>query len=517
MINWTVAQEPLSLSGASLLGLITTGIYDDPLSIYREYIQNAADAAESSHYTGQISVEITVDPAERYIRIRDDGLGLSRGDVYQNLLPVGRSDKRLGRHRGFRGVGRLVGLAFAKTISFTTRTRHDQSVTRVTWHRDRLPSLEPTDVPLEQAILNCVDIETLLPSDYPAHFFDVELHNIAPHSSGALLNRDAVRNYIGEICPVSMGGHFPFAELLPGLFEGDRQPLTLKVTLNDELTPIQRPHGVSIRHSANKQAEFTEYQAVRIASIDGASDAAVGWIAHSTYLGAIPRGERVRGIRARMGNIQIGDEKIFDRLFVEERFNRWCVGELHILDPRIVPNARRDYFEAGPHLRNLENELKPVIRGIASRCRRESTSRNRTRKALAKLSTIEELYDLIASGYLTTQDSHDLFQSALTDVANLRSSSLSKLLSNDATRRLDHVEQRLSEVGIGESRDQFGNLSSSQIAICQTIFGCLAKLTSSPRAARDLIETVLTRILSESATSSLSIANTASNDKGQLP
>ena len=34
--------------------------------------------------------------------------------------------------------------------------------------------------------------------------------------------------------------------------------------------------------------------------------------------------------------------------FTEERFNRWCVGELHILDSRIVPNARLDYFSQDP-------------------------------------------------------------------------------------------------------------------------------------------------------------------------
>lgn len=502
MINWTVAQEPLSLSGASLLGLITTGIYDDPLSIYREYIQNAADAAESSDYAGKTSVAIAVDPAERYIRIRDDGPGLSRSEVYQNLLPIGRSDKRLGRDRGFRGVGRLVGLAFAKTISFTTRTIQDQSVTRVTWHRDRLPTLEPTDTPLEQAILDCVDVETLLPSDYPEHFFDVELHDIAPHSSGALLNRDAVRNYIGEVCPVSMTDRFPFAEALSDIFEDHRPPLTLDVTLEGESTPIQRPYDVAIRHSANRRAEYTEYQVVRIGSIDGTCEAAAGWIAHSTYLGAIPKRERIRGIRARMGNVQIGDEKIFDRLFAEDRFNRWCVGELHILDPRIVPNARRDYFEPGPHLRNLENELKPVAREIASRCRRESSSRNRTRKALAKLDNIEELYDLIASGYLTAEDSHGLFESALSDIADLRTSSYSKLLSNDATKRLDVVEQRLAKVHIGEATHQFRDLPPSQIAICQLIFGALAKHTPSPRASLDLIETVLTAALDQAAASS---------------
>ena len=34
-----------SLIGGGLLNLLTVGTYNNPLAIYREYIQNAADAA----------------------------------------------------------------------------------------------------------------------------------------------------------------------------------------------------------------------------------------------------------------------------------------------------------------------------------------------------------------------------------------------------------------------------------------------------------------------------------------
>ena len=113
---------------------------------------------------------------------------------------------------------------------------------------------------------------------------------------------------------------------------------------------------------------------LRIPAIDESSDAAVGWLAHSSYLGAIPKDLGLRGFRAREGNIQIGDEGVFDSLFPEERFNRWCVGEVHIVDPRIMPNGRRDYFEPGPHTRNLENHLEAIIRGIVNRCRKASVT-----------------------------------------------------------------------------------------------------------------------------------------------
>ena len=116
------------------------------------------------------------------------------------------------------------------------------------------------------------------------------------------------------------------------------------------------------------------------------------------------------------GQFQIGDETIFDSLYSEERFNRWCVGELHILDHRIVPNARRDYFEPGPHLRNLENHLLPILRGVGERCRAASAARNRTRKVLSSLSDIEEVHDLATSGYLTDDDATALVRRALQQI-----------------------------------------------------------------------------------------------------
>ena len=488
--NLLDTQETPALSGAGLLGLVTTGMYNDPLSMYREYIQNAADAVEGKGSSANPRVEIAIDVNGRRVRIRDNGPGLSREEVFQRLLPIGRSDKRLGIDRGFRGVGRLAGLAFAKTVSFTTRASEDQDLTRITWHSDRLPELTSTESELEQAIIDCIDVETLPGPGFPGHFMEVEIRDVARHSAGLLLNCDKVRDYIGEVCPVPMRTGFPFAENVKGLFDGGEWPLTLEVLLEGDPCPVERPHGESIHVSANKEAEFTEFQVVRIPSVDGSGEAAVGWVAHSSYLGAIAKEQRLRGIRARVGNIQIGDEAVFDDLFKEERFNRWCVGELHILDSRIVPNARRDYFQPGPHLRNLENQLAPVLREISTRCRRESTARNRARKALSSMCNIEDLYALATSGYLTVEDSAGLVQEALREAEEIRKSIGKGNLDNGALERLDKAEKQLSNYSGAAEHQRFANINPREAVAYQTVFGALASLAPSPGSAHDLIESV---------------------------
>ena len=155
---------------------------------------------------------------------------------------------------------------------------------------------------------------------------------------------------------------------------------------------------------------FSEFEEIRIPNLEGSSEAAVGWLAHTTYQGAIPKGQGVRGIRARAGNIQIGDEKVFDHLFVEARFNRWCVGELHIVDSRVVVNTRRDYFEANPHLRNLENHLGPVFQRLSAKCRASSGVRNKTRNFLSDLGRLEATFDLLQFGYFTFEDGTSLVE-----------------------------------------------------------------------------------------------------------
>ena len=50
---------------------------------------------------------------------------------------------------------------------------------------------------------------------------------------------------------------------------------------------------------------------------------------------------------------------------------------LHILDKKIIPNGRRDNFEQNTHFSNLTNQLLPLGREIANKCRKSSIARNK--------------------------------------------------------------------------------------------------------------------------------------------
>ena len=491
MIKLSTTAVPHLAIGSSILGLVTGGMYDNPLAIYREYIQNAVDALARDQKKSEGKIEVTLNPQERTARIRDNGPGLTYKQSKKELLPIGSSSKRLGIDRGFRGIGRLSGLAFASTVTFRTRCRSTDPVTRIVWTGVGSKTQHEWPDRAEDALQPCVTVDTEPGETYPEHFFEAEVSGISRHAAGVLLNEDAVRSFISETCPVPMSQRFRFARDVEDLF-GYYEPLTSQVvTINDDPQPVHRQHGSSIRFNESRTDCFTEFEQFHVPRLEGAGDAAIAWVAHSSYTGAIPKSAAVRGIRARLGNIQIGNESVFDHLFHEDRFNRWCVGDVHILDPHIVPNGRRDYFEPGPHLRNLENHLGPIFRGLATRCRTASSVRNKHRKGLEELEMMEEAYELAIAGYLSGDDAAEIVQRALAREASVREKVTSAGMFPHYSERLDRIIKNLTEFAVPPPSKWYEGMPNSEVSVYQSVFRALAATARSAKPAKATIETIL--------------------------
>ena len=488
------ATGPGVTVGPSILGLVTSGIYDDPLAIYREYIQNAVD--ELSRMDGvEGTVEIAIDVRKKRVSICDNGPGLTYQECLEDLIPIAQSKKCLGRDRGFRGIGRLCGLAFAESVTFLTRASGRDPVTRIVWSKTGLTDETNSTQATEQGFPNWVKVETLDDRDYPDRFFRVELEGVSRHSAGVLLNREAVRGYISEVCPVPLAPDFPFFCKVQEIFAPHQTPYSLLVTLDGEEQPIHRQYGSKIVVGGNKEDCFHDFEEVRVPSIDGMGDAAVGWIAHSSYLGAIPKANGIRGIRVRIGNIQVGGERVFDHLFEEERFNRWCVGELHVFDSRIKPNGRRDYFERNPHLRNFENYLAPVLRAITTKCRSASSNRNRDKRVISTIADVEAMFELAASGYLAANDALVLVEQALQQVTKTYQDTETRGIGEAPSRKLSEVEKKLRNFHPDGSRFPLSGISSSEVDTYRKVFGVVAGTVASSRSAKEIIEAVITQSL----------------------
>ena len=477
--------------GGDLLHLITAGMYDSPLILYREYLQNAADAVASQ---GSGTAHVMIDRIRSQVAIRDHGTGLSPREAARRLIDVGRSSKDRRLDRGFRGIGRLSALAFADQVQFTTRSCATEPVTEVTWSGRKLRDPDLAQVDATTAIDRCTKIRQLLQGDWPERFLEVTIDHIHRHAASALLNEDAVRSYIGEVCPVPMANSFPLANEIREFLATHTDYFVLDVRVNDDDAPVKRPFGETIPLTDRYAAAFERLETRLIPTIDGSEPAAIVWLAHTPYAGSIPRGVGVRGLRARLGNIQIGSDRIFEHLFLEPRFNGWCVGEIHILDKRIVPNGRRDYFEPSPHQRNLENHIGAITHEISTRCRQASSQRNKLRRVGTAIDQLRRARDLATSGYLLPEDAIALVERERKRIPEIRQilTTLGTATSDTDQKELDHFANQLDAIEVNRE-SALKDVPPNSIATVQAALGAIAEAMP-PDSAYGMIETILRRL-----------------------
>ena len=141
----------------------------------------------------------------------------------------------------------------------------------------------------------------------------------------------------------------------------------IAVQVNGSESPLYRPHHNSMKVDGKVEAVFKALETFEVSGVDGGI-AAVGWVIHHEYSGALSNRTFVKGLRLRSGNIQVGDHSVLESLFPEPRFNSWAVGEIHIVDPKILANGQRVDFQE--HHVHLDNVLEPA----RSDCTRHRTS-----------------------------------------------------------------------------------------------------------------------------------------------
>jgi hypothetical protein len=382
------APGELVVIGKDILELLSSAMYTDPLSIYREYVQNSADAIQDARWSGPLrptdagKVDITIDYDDRRVVIRDNGTGIPVTEAPRRLLAIGGSNKRGTKARGFRGIGRLAGLAYCQELIFRTRAAGDGEVVELTWDCVRLRAAlraigESDDLP--GVVDKIVTVERRVAAEgEPTHFFEVELRDVVrQHRRDALLNEELIAAYLSEVAPVPFDAGFSFAAAIEEHLSRYTTLPGLEVRINGGM-PLVRPHRDVFPAKANQDGHLTECELLTFEDRDGGV-AAVGWLLHHEYLGSIPARARIGGLRLRSGDIQVGGDQVLEDYFPEPRFNAWSVAEIHVVDPRIVPNARRDHFEHNVHFNDLTAQLEPLGRQIARRCRSASIDRNRAR------------------------------------------------------------------------------------------------------------------------------------------
>jgi Histidine kinase-, DNA gyrase B-, and HSP90-like ATPase len=406
--DWAPLGDDIVL-GKDVLELLSTSMYVDPMTIYREYVQNAADAIDDARRAGLLaageagSVSIEPDVAARSVRIRDNGTGVPWDRFAKQLAALGGSQKRGTQARGFRGVGRLAGLGYCQELIFRSRAEGEDQVSELRWDCRRLQAAlraHDFDGGLADIIRHAVTLRRVKPDEQaPARFFEVELRGVVRHRNDRLLSGPVIAEYLAQVAPVPFDPEFTFGADITASLASRVNLGSVEVRVSGIERPVFRPHRDRFEISEGTHDAFTAVEFFEIQSADGGV-AAIGWLLHHGYVGAIPQSAGIKGLRLRAGNVQVGESNLLEELFPETRFNAWAVGEVHILDPRIVPNGRRDHFLANVHYTNVTNHLAPVARDIARRCRTSSIRRKWLREFELEHGSALEKLEILGQGSL---------------------------------------------------------------------------------------------------------------------
>ena len=252
----TVTKED-ALVGHDLLELLTQAMYVDPLTIYREYIQNAADAIDEARTRslfgpGEVGhVDVHIDSSARSIRIRDNGASVPRGQFVQRLLAIGMSNKRGKGLRGFRGIGRLSGLGYCQELVFRGRSDAREPVTEITWSARKLRDLLNTEWPLHDLQMLIAEIATVNRSSggsLPARFFEVELRKVLRIKNDILLNADAVHEYLSQVAPVQFRQAFDYSKDISEFLNRHGTGEVIELVINGNIA-VERPHETNFASS----------------------------------------------------------------------------------------------------------------------------------------------------------------------------------------------------------------------------------------------------------------------------
>jgi molecular chaperone HtpG len=504
--SWQQLADEIVI-GKDILELLSTSMYVDPMTIYREYVQNAADAIDEARSVGDIAtgepgrVEIEIDPATRTAKVTDNGTGIPFEDFARRLSAFGGSKKRGRGARGFRGVGRLAGIGYCQELVFRTRVKGDSKVSELRWDCRKLKSiLRSTEAQhdLRQAVAQIVEVRRTTATDRPQRFFEVELRGIVRHRNDQLLNPAAVSTYLSQVAPVPFRDDFPYRDRILQHLGAQVELGDLEVSVSGNGGPVRRPHSSGIEVAEGVVDPFSEVELIKIDAVDEGI-AAMGWILHHGYTGALPASCHVRGLRVRCGNIQVGDERMFEELFPETRFNAWSVGELHVVDPRIVPNGRRDHFEQSTHFHNLLTHLTPCAREIARRCRTSSVRRKWSRDFELREAAVRGKIAILKQGAVSRRERNRLAEAIRTDLGVLEEIIRKGILPdeelNDLRKRKEKIDREVGRVlNAPVKASVLSDFASAKRSAYEQVIGLIYECSASQANAKLLVDKILAKL-----------------------
>lgn len=350
--------------GKNILENLTTGMYSDSKVIFREYIQNACDQIDLAVEKGILSsdegvIDVFINATERYISIKDNATGIKKCDFIENIGDIANSNKEIGKNKGFRGIGRLCGLAYCKLLKFTTSYKGENTKSIMTCDAEKMRSMlaENKKYTLDE-VWKAIVTYSSASEEANKHYFEVEMSQINKENT-ELLDDKKVRNYLSFVAPVPYNKNF----LLRGKIYNHAKELGYKIDEYCILVngcQIFKEYTTKLKEKTGRENydDISDLAFKELYDSDDGSLLAWMWIGLSCFEKQIPPFNIMRGLRLRSSNIQLGDDNALQGSFKEPRGNYYFIGEVFAVSKDLIPNSQRAYFNENMTRVKFEDELR---------------------------------------------------------------------------------------------------------------------------------------------------------------
>lgn len=403
--------------GKDVIESLTLGMYEDCRFIYREYVQNAADAVDKAVKLkildkGSEEIHIKIDVENRHISIFDNATGIPHDSVVSILRNIAHSTKKRGEDKGFRGIGRLGGLGYCSKLKFETSYFGEDKKSIMTWDAELLKYIINDRDNNEEAVevLSRVTNTSFEKEDVNAHYFRVIMEDV---TSDDLLDVESVIDYLSMVAPVDISSQFIYRSKINNFKKENGLSVdTYNIYINGD--QIYKPYTSVIyedNHGGKKKVDDILDVYFLLSRDDDGNIIYWGWYTISCLKGQMKPKNIARGIRLRKENIQIGDEEICKKFFSkteDQRFSFYYFGEIHALSKGLIPNSRRDYFGESRECVDFEKRIKKDFLKLKELCYDAQKYRSSTTTIQKAQELKEKIEEKERSGYTSQKERDDL-------------------------------------------------------------------------------------------------------------
>jgi hypothetical protein len=386
--------------GKDVIESLTLGMYEDSRFIFREYIQNSADQIDTAADNGllgsrrQGSIFVTIVPFEKKIIIEDNATGIESTKVFQILGNVALSDKDRDKDKGFRGIGRLGGLAYCETLTFETSYFGESIKSIMKWDANELRKIindRRLKIEAMEVIERITSFESLKEEE-DLHYFKVILENV---NNADLLDIPKVREYLSMVAPLPFDNRFIFKQKIKDSLYSDYKFEIDEYNIFVNQEELYKAYTTSIYEKSNGcKKKIDEIFDVKFFELnDNQVPIAIGWYGLSKTINQIPSINVARGFRLRKGNIQIGLDDTLRRFHKDSRFHFYYFGEIYAISKELIPNSRRDFFLENDISKVFEKELEDFFGSIIHKLTYDASAINSAKKKIEKFVEVKDEFD----------------------------------------------------------------------------------------------------------------------------